>query len=85
MKKCEEIGKRHSCRDFINFVTYGYIGLATMKTLNIKDKDGKAADFPDENDEVAKEIYLNELAQKIAKEYIYPDSEIKKNMMANQK
>ncbi len=31
----------HSCREFLNFVTYGYTVIAAMRELNITDKDEK--------------------------------------------
>ena len=73
----------HSCRDFVNFVTYGYTVLAAIEILGLKDKDEKPANLNLSTDEEKKD-HLNDLAMKILQKYVFQDFEIAEDSIESQ-
>lgn len=63
----------HACRDFINFVTYGYTVIAAMKIKDMADKDAKPSDVQVDMTDTAKESYLDEIAAEIVRCFVLPE------------
>ena len=60
----------HACRNFINFVTYGYTVIAAMKVKDMADKDAAPSDVQSGMTDTAKEKYLEEMSTEVVRRFV---------------